>query len=215
MSEEQQNEEPHVGELPKLRCLGGRQVAAGVLADLARLGALPPEARRNLWDALGPTLPEPIPAAASSAIEAFRLRYEVVGEDLAVGLKACRYLVREAAKRNLAAPKLAEDLAVLDGGSGALAELLLPGYEVAKATIREVLVRRALLRHGKTLLDAEWRVDTMTVSNEVLGMRVPVAQLTLRYHELGQAQAVTLQVPASVLRKLHAMLGEILAGGGS
>jgi hypothetical protein len=197
-------------ERPKLRCLGGREVPAGVLADLAKLRALPPAAKRELWDVLGPTLPEPIPAAASSAIETFRVKHAIDGAELAIGVKACRYLVREASRYNLAAPEFSEDLAALDGGSGELAELLLGAYEVAKATVRDALVRRALVRHGQVLVDVEWRVDTMAASNEVRGMRVPIAVLTLRHVEGGQPHSTTLQVPASMLRKLREICNVLL-----
>ena len=85
---------------------------------------------------------------------------------------------------------------------------------MGKATVRAGLARRALLRHGKTLLDLEWRLDAIAATNELRGARIPVALLTLHYVERGEAQAVTLQVPGAARRKLHAACGELLGRKG-
>ncbi len=194
-----------------LRCLGGQEPPPRLEADLARLLALPAPAQEDLWTVLAPTLPDPIPPATEKLIEAFSGKYGVSGADLAIALKAARYLLRRASEVDLSAAELAADLAILGGEARRdLERLLLRGYEVAKTLVREEIISRAVARHGPVLLGADWRIDVIARSPEAPVLRAPIAMLTLRYLDEGRERWLTLQATPDAVRRLSEVCRELL-----
>lgn len=193
----------------KLHCLGGAEAPPGIGADLQILMRLPESARASIWEALGPSLVEPLPADLEARLDRFCGAHGASGSDLARALKASRFLVREASALDLSRALFAEDLAALSGGPD-VGALLLPGYETAKAFVRRDIVRRALADHGKLLVDVEWRVDTITASGHGAKLRAPVAILTLQVQEGERQERVTLQVLPSTLEQLRKICDQIL-----
>ncbi len=181
-----------------------------MLADLALLRAMPPNARRGFWVVLAPTLPDPIPKRTEAALDAFAAAHGVEEASLARALKACRHLLREAAARDLGAEDFAADLAVLDGEEGELRAMLLPGFGEAKAHIREELVNRAISAHGKVLVGADWRLDLVAASSKGHDLRAPIAIVTLDLLEEGEPRRVTFQATADALRKLSKVCADLL-----
>jgi hypothetical protein len=195
---------------PRLHALGGKEAPAKLLAEIAMLLALPAAAKQDLWSALGPALGEPVPPAAEGAITAFVTRHNVSGRPLSLALKACRYLLRQAAQLNIDAQRFSADLMALDEGRGELERILMSGYEVAKATVRAEAASMAVLQHGRVLLDADWRVDLIAATSKARGLHAPIVMLTLRYFEEGRQQTMTFQAPSDVLRKLQTICAELL-----
>ncbi|MGK4004052.1 COMM domain-containing protein [Sorangium sp. So ce1036] len=197
---------------PGLRCLGGGPPPPELAADLRRLLELSPGARQRLWEALGPSLGEPVPAAVERLLDAFCRRHDVGSEALARVLKACRFLVREASKRDLDRAALAADLAALAPGEGGdvIQAILLAGYDQARALVRRELVRSALLDHGRLLTGVDWRVDTIAASSRGASIQAPVVLLTLTYQEGGQSTRLTLQATPDLLRELQRLCAEVL-----
>jgi hypothetical protein len=199
-----------VSEAVTLRALGGAAAAPRLLADLALVGALPPNARRTLWRALAPALPDPVPAAGDAAIDGFATEHGLDEATLARALKACRHLVREAASRDLDVAAFAADLAVLDGAGGELRAILLPGYEDAKVHVREELVTRAIAAHGRVLVGVEWRLDMVAASSKGHDLRAPIAFVSLDLIEDGAPRRLTFQATPDALRKLAKVCGDLL-----
>lgn len=197
---------------PGLRCLGGEPPPPELAADLRRLLELPQGARLRLWEALGPSLAEPVPVAVERLLDAFCQEHDVGSEVLARVLKACRFLVREASKRDLDRTALAADLAALAPAEGGdeIQAILLAGYDKAKALVRREIVRAALLDHGRLLTGVDWRIDTIAASSRGAKIQAPVALLTLTYQEGGQSTRLTLQVTPDMLRELQRLCAEIL-----
>ncbi|WP_437668732.1 COMM domain-containing protein [Sorangium sp. So ce131] len=200
--------------LPRLRCLGGAPPPPELAADLRRLLELPAGARQRLWEALGPSLAEPVPAAVERLLDEFCRRHEVDAEGLARVLKACRFLVREASKRDLDRAALATDLATLTPASVEEGEqiqaVLLAGYEKAKAVVRREILRGALLDHGKLLAGVDWRIDTISAASRGAKIEAPVVVLTLSYQEGGRSERITLQATPEMLRELQRACAQIL-----
>lgn len=194
---------------PRLASLPGREPPADLGADLARLARLPASARERLWEALGPSLSEPLPASVEGLLDAFCAAHGAGGDELARALKACRFLIREASRVDLPREAFVEDLARL-GAPGEVQSALAAGYERGKAFVRAEMVRAALVDHGKLLLSAGYRVDTIHASADARGLQAPVVLLTLRYQE-GKAEGqLTLQVLPETLRQLRALCDQIL-----
>jgi hypothetical protein len=192
-----------------LRCLGGKRPPAGLDGDLHRLLALPPEAAARFWSVLGPSLAEPLPPATEQQLDAFCGELGLSKDDLARPLKACRFLVREAARLDLAKDDLASDLHALCPDAPELYDLVLSGYESARGLLREELLLGSLADHGKLFTGADWRLDAVHASNRGRRMRVPVALVTLRYREGSKTKRITLQLLPSMLEELKSTLAEI------
>ncbi len=195
---------------PGLHSLGGDSAPAGVAADLRRVLALPASAQQRLWEILGPSLRDPVPAGAGEQVARFCAEHGVREADLAPAIRASRFLLRGAATEDLSPPRFADDLATLLGEDGAaLTAVLLPGYEAAKAHVRSELLRRSLTDHGKVLEGAEWRLDTTSAGSRGKNLRVPIVNLTLSYREAESASRMTLQLTPDMLRHLRSLLERI------
>jgi hypothetical protein len=186
-----------------LRCLGGKAAPPELAGDLLRVSALPAEALRRFWHVLGPSLAEPLPREAEQLLDGYCRAHHLDGDELAHAVKACRFLLREAARIDLSADDFAADVAALQPDSPPLRELLLAGYERARAQVRRELLGGTLAAHGNLLVGMDWRVDTVESSDRGARLRAPVAMLTLRYVEGKKARRLTLQVLPDMLAELE------------
>jgi hypothetical protein len=158
---------------------------------------------------LGPSLEEPLPASVERDLDAFCARHRVADDHLARALKACRFLLREAAKLDLEAAAFASDLAKVSPDPVVVA-LLAAGYERAKRVVRRQILRAALLEHGRVLTGADWRLDTMTASSHGARMSAPVAVLTLRHQDGDKEGRTTFHAPLAAVAELRAACEAIL-----
>jgi hypothetical protein len=196
---------------PKLRSLGGAAPPIEILRDAEHALELPPALRQRFWSILGPCLAEPLPQAIEADLDRLCAQHALAPDALARALKACRFLVRSAASNDLDSRAFAEDLALLTGGSPGLAELLVPGYEAARAVVRSELARAALRDHGKVLERVDWRIDVITASSEAPKLRAPVAVLTLHYREGEARERLTLHATPETLESLRDLCDHLLA----
>jgi hypothetical protein len=194
----------------KLHALGGGDAPPELGDDLRRLLRMPPEAIGKFWQALGPCLAEQLSEETERLLDVFCAAYRLSDDDLARAIKACRFLVQAAAKLDVPAEQLGEDLDRLCPGAPIVKELLLAGYEPAKAKIRQAIIMAALVDHGKVLIGARWRMDTIDASERGVKLRLPVAMLTLHYREGGETGRITLQVLPDMMGELKAICAEVL-----
>src|SRR5262249_33652207 len=142
----------------RLYCLGGGEAPPDLAADLGLIPALPAEAQQKLWQAVGPSLAETLSTDTEKLLDVFCAAYRVAEQDLGRVLKACRFVIREAAARDVPAAALEEDLERLCPGQPLVRELVLAGYEPAKAHLRHEMTRAAVADHGKLLVGVSFRV---------------------------------------------------------
>jgi len=166
---------------------------------------LPEGARERLWEALGPSLREPIGADVEELLTRFCERHQVADGELARVIKACRFLLRGAAMLDLPRERFAADLVQLLGEEEAEATraLLLPGYERAKVFVRGELLRRTLDAYeGKLVEHIDWRLEHIVCSSHGDNLDVRLGALTFRYRE-GDAQGrITLHLGREALEEL-------------
>lgn len=193
-----------------LHCLGGGEAPAGLSADLGLLPRLPAEAQQKLWTVLVPALADEMTRQAEELLDLFCAAYRVDQEELGRAVKACRFVIREAAKRDLPAPAVAQDLERLCPETPLVRDLVLAGYEQAKSQLRHAIVKAAVAEHGKLLVGLRWRLDTVEASERGAKLRMPLALLTLHYLEGGQRSQVTLQVLPDMMTELQAACGHVL-----
>jgi hypothetical protein len=197
---------------PALACLSGAAAPSELFDDVCVLSRLPPKARAAFWGALGPSLPEPIPASLEGHLDRFVSGSGADGEELARALKACRFLVREAARRGLARPQFEADCAALLPDDPEGVRLLAEGFERGKEVVRRELAESAIVRHGKLLVGVDWRVDTIRSSKEASALGQPVVMLTLTYREGERTDRVTLQALPHSLAELGVLANAVSDG---
>ncbi len=197
-------------DVARLRCLDGGGAPPEITADLRLVATLPQPARRALWTALGPSLREPLVPAVETQLDDFCRRHGVNDDDLARVLKACRFLVREAAKRDLPLPAFLEDVAALAGAESETALVLASGYEKARALLRRDMLGEALRAQGTVLTGIHWRLDTIRASSTGIRASADVALVTLEHLEGDKAGRLVLHLPLAEVEALKRVCEEIL-----
>jgi hypothetical protein len=182
-----------------LRALGGKPAPLGLASDLERLGSFPPEALRDFWNALGPSLDEPITQEAEQALDAYCTRHALSDSDLAMVISSARFLVREAARRELSLADLKADLSDL------------VGYRVGLAHLSRGQAARSVTTHGRVIKQIDWRLERVIASNEASALDVLIARLTLATDGPDGATSTSLQLDMPTVLKLRATCDEILA----
>jgi hypothetical protein len=195
----------------KIHSLGGGEAPPELGGDLRRLLRMPAEAVSKFWQALGPCLAEQLSPETEKLLDVFCAAYRLSDEDLARAIKACRFLIQGAAKLDVPAEWLAEDLDRLCPEAPLVKELLLAGYDAAKSQIRGEIVRSALVDHGKLLIGAQWRVDIIDASERGARLRQPVLMLTLQYREGSETRRVTLQLLPDMIAELKGICEQVLS----
>jgi hypothetical protein len=196
----------------RLYFLGGSEASPELVDDLGRLPRLPAEAQRQLWQALGPSLAEKLPPETEKLLDVFCAAYRVDEQELGRILKACRFVIREAAARDVPAAALADDLERLCPAEPLVKDLVLAGYDPAKAHLRHEMMKAAVADHGKLLVGMNWRVDAIQTSERGAGLGVPVALITLHYREGAETGRVTLQALPDMVGELRGTCDKILGG---
>lgn len=192
-----------------LRSLQGKPAPTNLATDLRELTRMPEAARAALWSVLGPSLAEPLTAEAEGLLDAFCRTHRLRRAELSRPVKACRFLLREAARANLERAAFVQDLRALCGPDELIERFLVAGYDVACQVVRQEILQGTLADHGKLLMAVDWRLDSVQASSRGAKMRIPVAMLTLRYREGDQARRITLQVLPETLRQLTQALAEL------
>jgi hypothetical protein len=195
----------------RLYCLGGGEAPPELPADLGRLARLPTEALKTLWQVLAPSLADTIAKETEELLDVFCTAYRVDAEELARTIKACRFVIRQAAQRDVPVDAVAQDLDRLCPGDPIVKELVLAGYEPAKAHLRHEILKAALADHGKLLVGVKWRLDAVQASERGVKLQMPVALLTLHYQEGAETGRVTLQVLPDMMKELGMVCEKVLA----
>jgi hypothetical protein len=194
----------------RLYSLGGGEAPPDLAADLRRLLRLPAEALQKLWQVLAPSLTEKLGPETERLLDVFCAAYRVDDAELGRAIKACRFVIREAAQRDVPGGAVADDLDRLCPGEPLVKELVLAGYEPAKAHLRHEILKAAIADHGKLLTGVHWRVDAIQASERGARLGMPVTMLTLHYREGAETGRVTLQVLPDMMGELRAVCGKVL-----
>lgn len=193
---------------PRLASLGGDLAPPEMASDLALVATLPERARRHLWEALGPSLAEPLPPAVEARLDRFCRDFELDGAALARALKACRHLVRAAASLDLDAAHLASDVALLasEPDAPSIQQALLAGYDAARAVVRAENARRTLADHEDLVIKIAHRCERVVASSHGAGLDLPLLALTFTVRRDGREERVTVRLPPDQVEALRRKL---------
>jgi hypothetical protein len=171
---------------------------------------LPSEALEKLWQVLAPCLAETLSKETEELLDVFCAAYKVDDDELALAVKACRFVIRGAVRLDLPEGALAADLDRLCPAEPRIKEIVLAGYAPAKEQLRRQILMAAVADHGKLLTGVSLRLDTIQASERGARLQAPVALLTLHYREGGEAGRVTLQVLPDMMDQLRSSLQQVL-----
>jgi len=195
---------------PQLRSLDGGSAPEELGPAIASILRLPDAARESFGDLLLPCM-EPMPEdQLDSRIVRLCRRMELDAEAAAPPVKAARFLLRNASRNNVTPPLLAEDLNTLCPDDDAVTAVLVPLYQKVFAELRKELLAAALRTHGRVLGGVDWRVDTIGSTSQGRDLGLPVAMLTIHYHEGKEVKSLTLQALPEQVAALRSACDELL-----
>jgi len=193
----------------RLRSLGGAEAPPSLTLDFAVFALFDEPARRALGRVVLAAIPEPLTEAADQALDAFVDAYGVDRDALGRILKASRFLLREAAKRDLSLDELSSDAGEVAGTPRELAEMLIGIYEDARQRVRREIVMDAMGDHGSVLVGVDWRLDALDRTSHGNAGGASVAWLTLRYQDGAREARLSVQATPDVLHELRRACEEL------
>jgi hypothetical protein len=194
-----------------LACLEGAPPSEGLRAELLGLLKLTSSAQEALWTVLGPSLQSSLGSEVEERLGDFCRKHGVRETELALALRAARFLFREAARLDLDRASFSGDLDALAGDRAEpLKQLLLARYDEAIRAIQLEVVTGTVLDHGRLLSGTDWRIDVISDSQRGRGLKTPVAMLTFRYREGGREERFTMQALPGEIAALRDVCNQIL-----
>lgn len=195
---------------PTLRCLEGRACPEDVAVHARSAHKLTATAFEHMPEVLEACVVEAMTQKLATALTQLSVRWEIAEADLGRTIRACRFLVREAAAVDLPREVFVEDFRQLFGEVPALERLLVGSYDGLKKKVRTQLYSAALEEHGAVLSDVAWRLDLVAQTSHAPKLMMPVALLTLSYRQNGTDQRLTLQVTGDGMAKLRGVAEAVL-----
>ncbi|MEM9695680.1 MAG: hypothetical protein AAGA56_24265 [Myxococcota bacterium] len=197
-----------------LACLGGVELSLPLQQDLRLMLQVSPPVDGNFWMMVSAAIRDSPPEAVAQHVAAFCRERSLEPRSIDRTLHAYRFLLREAAHRNVTVDDFNNDLATIadneeDGLQ--LQSLLGSGFAAMMRQLREEMVSGAVTDHGKTLLDVSWRVDSMLASDRGDTQQKRLGVITLRYLEGQREERITFNVQPQVLAALHRAAEKMLS----
>lgn len=197
---------------PRLESLGGAAAPHDLAADLACLSRMPRAAQSAFWRVLGPSLEQPVAESVEQALESFAQEHELERAELARAIRGLRFLIREAARRNIDAATFLADLDRVTGADETVHRIAEAGYDRARAHLRTQFASRAVRLQGDALLGVDWRLDRVLASAEAEPVDVDVALFAFHLESSdGVKRTVHFQADVSRVRSLRAICDAIEA----
>jgi len=190
-------------ETPKLATCGGQPAPPPVQEGWETLLTLPSSTLQTFAELLMASIADVDEEALGQAVTGFSGRHGLDTDAVVASIRACQYLLRQAAVLDLDAATFASDLQQLSGEQTGPLRVLVARYGPLKAQIRERLLLQTLMDHGKVLVGLDWRVDRVSASNRLSGPASDVVLLTLELQSTAGTERVNIQLPAQSLNLLQ------------
>lgn len=178
----------------------------GVIAGVRMLLGLPRGAQSNLWHLIRVGLEEPETPEHRQLVENYAMRFEANPSQLIGAVRACQFLVRQAAARKVELTEFLTDVQTLSGTDRSAVEVLAPHYLRVRNLLRLQMLENTLADHGNVLVGFDWRIDQVGVSNHGELDSVPVVFLNLVYRHGDETKKLPLQLSPSAIASLKLFL---------
>lgn len=175
---------------------------------------LSPRVQQEMTELVVRSVVDPDNEELGPALEALCRASEMTASAGMRGVRACQFLLREAAARDLDPERFAADLEALSGESTQGLRLLGTRYEALRPHLRDELLHQSLTDHGAVLADLDWRVDTVGSTNRALELNRPVVHLTLGLQSADGTERVSMQLTPRSIRLLQAFTRRFDERGG-
>lgn len=197
---------------PRLEALGNESPPAGLAEDLACLTRLSRSAQAAFWRVLGPSLEDPVPTSIEHVLEGFAREHDIARAELARPVRAFRFLIREAARRNVQPNTFLADLDRVTQADPIIRRIAEVGYDRARAHLRAQFASRAIRSQGDALVGVDWRLDRVLASTEAEPIDVDLALLAFHLESSeGVKKTVHFQADLDRVRGLRALCEAIEA----
>lgn len=191
---------------PTWHCFPEDGPPEGVIAGMRMLLRLPRGAQSNLWHLISVGLEEPETPEHRQFAESYAMRFEANPAQLVGAVRACQFLLRQAAARKVELTEFLGDVQTLSGSDRAALELLAPHYLRVRTLLRLQLLENTLADHGNVLVGFDWRIDSVNVSNHGEFESVPVVFMNLAYRNGEETKKLSMQLSPSAIASLKAFL---------
>lgn len=196
------------GSTVTLRCLIGQPAPAELAENLATLLTLPEPVKESYAEVLEANLAAVLDDRVETRMKRYCRRYEIELAQLAPSVRACRFLFTNAVKAGIDREAFIADVKALlpDQSATAVLDLLLPLFDEAFPKMTQAAVFQSIAEHGKVVRAVHWRLDVIKASDHGVKLDVPVATITLQYHEGPNAGQASYQLlPEQALELKHAL----------
>jgi hypothetical protein len=189
---------------PTWHCFPEEGPPDALIAGLRMLRGLPRGAQMNLFHLIRVGLEEPETPEHRQLLESYAMRFEANPAQLVGAVRACQFILRQAAARKVEPEGFCKDLETLCAGERVAIELLAPHYLRVRNRLRMQLLEDTLADHGNVLVGFDWRIDAVNVSNHGELEGVPVVLLSLAYRHADETRKLALQLAPSAVASLKA-----------
>lgn len=184
------------------QCFPSSGPPESVIAGWRMLLGLPRGAQQNLWYLIRLGLVEAEGADHRQQIEGYAMRFEANPALVLGAVRACQFILRDAAARKLDSTALMTDLRALSGGNSSGVDLLSVHFAEIRDKLCLALLEDTLADHGNVLVGFDWRVDNVSASNHGEMESVPVVFLSLAYRHGDETKKLALQLTPSAIMSL-------------
>jgi len=197
---------------PTLQCLMGGRAASDLAADVGQVLDLPEKVQGEFWDLLRDCLAPQLDDRTGNRLKRFAKECEIDPQRLLAPVKACRFLLRSAARHNTGPEAFAADIKTLStkDNHDALHKLLMHIYREGFANLRKEVVFLSIAEHGTLGRDIHWRLDTLQSSDHGVALDVPLTSLTFACQDGQSTRNITIQLLPDMLGKLRDICDEVL-----
>jgi hypothetical protein len=178
--------------------------------DLGLVADLPARTRDALWSVLGPSLRRDVPDSIDAAIEGFCSAHACPADDLAKTIGAWRRVLRGAHTRGMSLDDVVAEVEGTLGGAAWVRAFVAPGFEAAMTQLSREAGHLATLEHGRVLVGADFRVDTIELSQHGPST-AKVTMLTLRTRDGTREERLTVASGKEALLALRDAVDRALA----
>lgn len=190
-------------ERPPLSTCQGQPAPVPVQEGWENLLTLPTSALQGFGELFTATVADMEEESLGQAVTAYCGQYGLDTQAVIDSIRACQFLLRQAAVLDLDASAFASDLAKLSGEEVGPLRVIMSRYAPLKSRVRDGLMLQALMDHGKVLVDLDWRVDRVSASNRLANPGSDVVILSMELRSTSGSERVTMHLPAQSLKLLH------------
>jgi hypothetical protein len=164
---------------------------------------LPGSAKQNIWALLEQALEHPDHPDNPKHLQAYAERFQANVSNVLGAVRACDWVLRQAAAAQVPEEAFREDLLALSPEDPSGVEVMLSRYAATQNWLRAKILEDTLADHGNVLTGFDWRIDRVDVSGRGNLGGTGVVYLRLQYRNADGEHGLSVQVTAEMMDMLR------------